>query len=767
MTTPAPPAPVRATPARRPLPPTGPRRAATPRAHTLPWVTGIASGVAVLLAGSPVSAIVLTSAWFGAALLVVAVVVATGLALHRFGPAIATFGQCAAVVLLLTVRFATDGFLLVLPGPAALREFGALISGASQQISVGIAPIAATPEILFLVTFAFGMLTVGVYLAVVGAGAPAAAGVALLALFAVPAALADQLLPWWSVVGAAAGFGLLLVLRDGARRQLGGGAAVVAGAVAVALVVGSGAGFIGTAGRFNGSGGGQTGSAGSIGLSPFTALRGQLQQSAPVELFRIRGLKEPAYMRAITLADYLPDRGWQPQQRPQPGVPLPGATGNQNPGGPLTDVQIENVAFRDYWLPLYGLPVEVAGLSAGQWAYDARSGIGYTRRVRQEGGWAEKAYLGAPTAAQLRGDNGAANPGLDYLNTTGVDQRVTDIANAAIGGATRRFDKAVALQNFFTGPGSGFAYTLQTKPGGGDDALVEFLTTGKAGYCEQYASAMAVMLRVVGVPARVAVGFTGGKVEGDYRSITTSDAHAWVEAWFPEHGWITFDPTPLNDGRAITPPYVQEAAGSAGGSTPDEDEKLPRNTQTDPGAAAEQPVPTPVDPGAAPAADQGGGVPLLPIGVIALIAIVTLVPFGVRTLERRRRLATTAAGGPAAATAAWDELLAESVDRGMPARSSDTVRATARRMVKDHHLEPPAQQALRDVVGAVESSWYGGGHPPAGSLDEPLQAVRAGIATGTALSVRQRLLPSSVTAALKRRVTGSKEEAPAESDVDR
>lgn len=759
MTTPAPPAPVRATPTRRSLPPTGPRRSAPSPGTQPPWVTGIASGVAVLLAGSPVSAIVQSPAWFGAGVLAVAVVVATGLALHRFGVAVVTLAQCAAVVLLLTVRFAKDGFLLVLPGPAALREFGALISGASQQISTGFAPVAATPEILFLVTCAFGILTAGVYLAAVGAGAPAAAGVALLALFAVPAALADQLLPWWSVVGAAAGFGLLLVLRDGARRQLGGGAAVVAGAVAVALVIGAGTGFIGTSGRFNGTGSGQTGSAGSIGLSPFTALRGQLQQTAPVELFRVRGLKDPAYMRAITLADYLPDRGWQPRQRPEPGVALPGPTGNQSTG-PLTDIQVENVAFRDYWMPLYGVPVEVGGVPAGQWAYDARSGIGYTRRARQEQGWAEKAYMGAPTAAELRGDNADTNPGPDYLNTTGVDKRVVDIANAAVGPAFTRFDKAVALQTFFTSPTSGFVYTLQTKPGGGDDALVEFLTTGKAGYCEQYASAMAVMLRTVGVPARVAVGFTGGKVEGDYRSITTSDAHAWVEAWFPEHGWITFDPTPLNDGRSITPPYVQEATpGAGGGSTPEEDETLPRNDQNDPGAGAEQPTPTPVDPSAAPTADQGGGLPLWPIGVVALLAIVTLVPFGVRTLERRRRLAATTAGGPAAATAAWDELLAESVDRGVPPKPSDTVRAAARRMVKDHHLEPPAQQALRDVVGAVEASWYGGGHPDAGSLDEPLQVVREGIATGTSLSMKQRLLPTSVISSLTRRLTGRKNNA--------
>ena len=102
-----------------------------------------------------------------------------------------------------------------------------------------------------------------------------------------------------------------------------------------------------------------------------------------------------------------------------------------------------------------------------------------------------------------------------YLDTAGVDRRVIDLANQVTGRAGTPFDKAIALQDFFTGPSSGFQYSLQTAPGNGDDALVEFLTQGKTGYCEQFAAAMAVMLRAVGVPARVAVGFTGGTPDGN------------------------------------------------------------------------------------------------------------------------------------------------------------------------------------------------------------------------------------------------------------
>src|SRR5207253_743942 len=113
------------------------------------------------------------------------------------------------------------------------------------------------------------------------------------------------------------------------------------------------------------------------------------------------------------------------------------------------------------------------------------------------------------------------------LDARGVDPRVTELARQVTGNAGTAFDRAMALQDFFTGPGTAFTYNLQTKPGNGDDALVEFLTVGRQGYCEQFSAAMAVMLRTVGVPARVAVGFTAGVERDGYRSISTSDAHAW------------------------------------------------------------------------------------------------------------------------------------------------------------------------------------------------------------------------------------------------
>ena len=720
------------------------RPSAPPIRFGPPWVAAIASGAAVLLAGLPVRAVVQGWTWFGDAAVVVAAVVAVGLLLHRAGVAAVAAGQGAAVLLLLTALHTDVGVFGLLPGPATWRAFGALVAGAGSQISVGIAPVPSTPEITFLVTAAFGLVALGVHLAAVGADAPAAGGVPLLAMFAVPAALSDDLLPWWALVGAAAGFGLLLVARGGARRQLPGGTALIAGAVALALGIGAVTGFVGTSGRFDGNGGG--GAGGSIGLSPFTSLRGQLDQSQSTELFRVRGLPQPTYLRALTLRDYVPNAGWQ-ATRPDPGPSLPG-TIDPSFGGDVTTVDIQNIAFRDYWLPLYGRPVAVGGLPTGQWTFDARSATAYTARPREDGSWRQLASFAAPTAAQLRAATGRQSPSAEYLNVAGVDPRVTALAQQVVKGAPTAFDRTMALQDFFTGPSSPFRYSLQTAPGAGDDALVEFLTVGKAGYCEQFASAMAVMLRTVGVPARVAVGFTGGRDVDGYRSVGTSDAHAWVEAWYPGIGWTTFDPTPLTDGRTITPPYVSEARSEAtdpNGAGADSPAPPGAADSTAPTTAPPAPKPDKPDVAAATPADTGTPAwPFVAGGAVLVAVLVALLPAALRARTRRRRLAMVDAGGPDAAAAAWEELLAASEDREVAIPSSDTVRAGARRLVREHDLDDGVQQALREVVGAVEASWYGGGRAGV-DLSGPVRTVLGGIAAARTPSLRERLLPRSIT----------------------
>ena len=103
----------------------------------------------------------------------------------------------------------------------------------------------------------------------------------------------------------------------------------------------------------------------------------------------------------------------------------------------------------------------------------------------------------------------------------------------------------------------GFSYT-QT-PAAHQYPLAAFLSSDRAGYCQQFSGAMAMLLRMGGIPARVAAGFTPGTYDPKSGRwiVTDSDAHAWVEAWFPTYGWVRFDPTPTTaparGGTAIEP----------------------------------------------------------------------------------------------------------------------------------------------------------------------------------------------------------------------
>ena len=93
-------------------------------------------------------------------------------------------------------------------------------------------------------------------------------------------------------------------------------------------------------------------------------------------------------------------------------------------------------------------------------------------------------------------------------------------------------------------------YTYDQHPPPARYPLESFLFTHKVGYCQQFSGAMAMLLRMGGIPARVAAGFTTGVPErGHTWQVSDTDAHAWVEAWFPRYGWVRFDPTPTERSR--------------------------------------------------------------------------------------------------------------------------------------------------------------------------------------------------------------------------
>jgi hypothetical protein len=131
-----------------------------------------------------------------------------------------------------------------------------------------------------------------------------------------------------------------------------------------------------------------------------------------------------------------------------------------------------------------------------------------------------------------------------------------DLARKLAAKARTPYAFVMSVRNWFSAA-HGFRYT-QTPPTH-HYPLAAFLTTDKEGYCQQFSGAMALLLRMGGIPARVAAGFTPGTYDAKSKGwiVTDIDAHAWVEAWFPDYGWVRFDPTPstapARGGSAIEP----------------------------------------------------------------------------------------------------------------------------------------------------------------------------------------------------------------------
>jgi len=148
-------------------------------------------------------------------------------------------------------------------------------------------------------------------------------------------------------------------------------------------------------------------------------------------------------------------------------------------------------------------------------------------------------------AAKLRADSVEYpdNISREYLQLPGLDPRIAELAKTITVQARTPYDKAVVIENYLR---TRYFYTLNLAGSPGDDPLAHFLFETHAGHCEYFASAMAILLRTLGIPSREVNGFLPGEfndVAGDY-IVRASDAHSWVEVYFPGDGWVTFDPTP-------------------------------------------------------------------------------------------------------------------------------------------------------------------------------------------------------------------------------
>lgn len=627
-----------------------------------------------------------------------------------------------------------------------------------------------------------------------------AAGLALLAIYSVPSGLLEGGPGWGSFLLAATGF--LALLHLDARDQLqrwgrtvgpenpspwghsnpaleaarAGAGRIALTATALALVVPT---FLPATGLevfdFGPGGGGQ----GDIRIrKPIADMKRDLERGQDVPLIEFEsGDPSPSYLRVSVLNRFTGeewssgDRDVASDDTADGALPLPPGLDDSVPLRQY-DYELEiSDQFDSTWLPTQ---FPAAAVTAdGDWRFDPETmdflaadddldtrGVSYTMTALQPEYGTDGEFFRDAVAGDVPEELRELPNGLPDL--------VRDLARRVTEPAATDYERALLLQRWFRQDG-GFVYDLRRAPDGtGNDTLEGFLSPqGRVGYCEQFASAMAVMARVVGIPSRVAVGFLEPTRRADgIWEYSSHDLHAWPELYFAGAGWVRFEPTP--SGRvASVPSYSRVPVLGVGDDVTAS--ASTRGPEPSGGTATVAPNARPTEPGT----DQGaigtestdsrdtGRLLLVGGGVALALLLLTaglLGPRAVRRAARRNRVS----GDP---DGLWAEVRATSIDLGVPWPDGRSPREIATVLVE--HLAtaddpgqerprtgraaaPEAAEALERLVLQVELTRYARPGVVA-TLDRPdlaADAVRVteALTAGVTPRARQRAhwLPRSI-----------------------
>jgi transglutaminase-like putative cysteine protease len=336
-----------------------------------------------------------------------------------------------------------------------------------------------------------------------------------------------------------------------------------------------------------GIGGNEGGSVGPSLSSALSQTVAQLHESHPSTVFTYTTSASPdqqasdaEYFRQYVF-DTLGDSGWQVDNYAASAVrvsSIPGPQGLTDVRGTLTVTTTVSVT-RDFpgpgpqptFLPLPYPAIQVS--APGRWLADPDLMVYSTSDSIAGRSYSVASVVVDPSQTQLEGVPGlvktaAIEPDL-RLPSSYKTQALRKLAETNTAGQTSEFGKVDALANWLSG--SQFIYSLAAAPLSSPANLLKFLTTGRSGFCVQYAYAMTVLTRLLGIPARLVVGYTAGTrlKDGSY-VVKSTDAHAWTEVYFPSLGWIRFEPTPAGQGTANSPNYMSSGTGRGqpGGAPP-------------------------------------------------------------------------------------------------------------------------------------------------------------------------------------------------------
>ncbi|HTW20724.1 MAG TPA: DUF3488 and transglutaminase-like domain-containing protein [Mycobacteriales bacterium] len=720
------------------------------------------------------------------------VLVAASCALIRSSPlpsALEPILSAIAILCWVTLLFARSkahfGFI---PGRLALRHLGHTARHGFTEVQKLPTPAPAHHGLVLLTVVGVAAVALVVDLMTVTLRRAALAGLPLLALFTVCAATGHHGVGLLPFVLASTGY-LWLLFADNREKVARWGAAVGTGSRARPASAWStdassapapatlgrrvGAAAIGlgvviplfipglhTGIDKHGTGTGGSGSGGGsqVVLNPIVSVADDLTNHSNEPLISYRSSSnDPAYLRLTSLDLFngvtFSARTLQASSRATVSENLPVAP----PSGPIvsTQISISTSLEKLHWLPA---PATTLGISVGNaWRYDPGSQTIFSATATGGGlRYTTRSVANDPTAAELASAPAASKAeDADLAVPAHLSPQVRSLTRRVTAHANNAYEAAVDIENFFT-KGGRFTYSTNIPADNSPNALADFLLRTRTGFCQQFATGMAVMARLSGIPSRVAVGFTRGTQQRDGSwLVTTHDAHAWPELYFQGFGWLPFEPTPRGDGQAVTPSYA-------------------RNAPTQPSTGGGGPSPTPstgrgkvpsalsqyghVGAGGAAAGNLGGGSNSTGSssggsigGLVALIVVLVLVlllvaPALARAVARRRRWRRLT-DPRQAPEAAWAELRDTAIDLRLPWDDGLTPRQTAAALSTALARDERATAALRRVARCEEHARYAA--TPATGVEElraDVEIVRVASAAGkgTATRLMAMALPRSV-----------------------
>jgi len=539
--------------------------------------------------------------------------------------------------------------------------------------------------------------------------------------------------------------------------------------------------------------GGSGGSGGSGNAVGFPSLNMQLSQQlnstqASNVLAYTTSTTQPDYLQIYTF-DQLTNSGWQLFSQPESLVPVspqlpapPGLTATSSPAKVSTTITLGRSVSQDQRGAL-PVPYPATTVTAnGSLRADKSTLMVFDPDVQLAGlKYTVTSLAQTPPQQQL---NAAPPPPANitshYVSTPRAYDSLRSLAVSVVQAADAKtqFEDAIALQNWL-GNGS-FKYTLKAPQVVDADGLTKFLKVTKKGYCQQFSFAMAVLARLLGIPSRIAYGFTAGQPVSGNNSwlVTTHDAHAWPELYFQGAGWLRFEPTPsgsAGQGSAFAPSYSQGPANPLSTGQP----------QTTPSTAptSAQNGPRGIPPNIRNLFPNEGGVggpttvkastvspwEIFGLVVAGLVVLAAVAPWCARRVIRRRRWrrlpparatgTTGAKGTPGTARAdrvrardvvwahaAWQELRDDLMDYGAGSLPSESPRAVAARAGEGLGLADPARAALGRIAMAEERARYAPAPSDGAGLRADSAVVRRAIAAAVPRGARwrARLLPASV-----------------------